>query len=151
MAGTKCVVYENICQRSQFFAEVFFIFCFFFAITCVFQQYHIAVFHFCYSFFRIFANYVIVFCEYNFFAQQFGQTFCYRCQRQFRLGFALGFAHVRAKDYFAAVFHQFFNGRQCCCDSVFISDHTIFQRYVEITSYQNAFALYFQIIYCFFL
>ena len=61
----------------------------------------------------------------------------------------MGLAHVRAKHNLCALFHQIFDGGKCADDTVFVGNHAVFHRYVEITSDENFFAFYFYVFYRF--
>ena len=92
---------------------------------------------------------MIIRYEYNFFAKLLGKTLCNRCKGLALVRAILYFSKVGAENYFAAVSDQLLDGRKCCYDTCLICDHAIFQRYVEIASYKDAFSFCIDIINCF--
>ena len=122
MSSTKCVVYENISQRSKFFGEIIFVLCLFCTITCILKKNYIAIFHSSNSSFCIFTNYVIICCEFYFLSQKFRKANSNRCQRKFRFRLSFWLTKVGAKDYLSAISDQFFDGRKCCNKTVLICD-----------------------------
>ena len=146
VSSTKCIVYEHITQRCQIFTECFAIFGFFSTVTSVFKQNNFSIFHSFYSCFCVRSYDFRISCKFYFLTKQFRETYCYRCQREFRFRFSLWFAQMRAKDYFSAVRDQFFDSWQSCYETVFVCDLAIFQRYVKVTADQDSFAFYVDII-----
>ena len=135
MSSTKCVVYENISQRSKFFGEIIFVLCLFCTITRILKKNYITIFHSSNSSFCIFTNYVIICCEFYFLSQKFRKANSNRCQRKFRFRLSFWLTKVGAKNNFTAIGNQLLNCRKCCYQTVFICNSTILKRYVKVTTY----------------
>ena len=151
VSGTKCVVYINISQGSQFLGEVFFVLGFFFSETNVFQQDNLTICHRGNQSFCVFADNVFIFCKFYILTQQFGQSCSNWSQREFFFIFALRSAQMGAEDYFCIVGNQVLNGRQCSNNSFVVCDYAVFERNVKIAADKDAFAGYLDIFDCFFI
>ena len=150
MGCTKSIVYKYICQRSQVFGKCLFVLCLLCTVTSIFKKNYFSVFHSFYRCLCVVTNYIGIRCKFDFLSQKFGKTFCYWCKRQLWLWLSFWLSEMGAKNYFAAVFDQLLDRRKRCLDTCFIRDISVFQRYVKIASYQDAFPFYVNVVYRFF-
>ena len=149
---TKCIAYIDISQVSQLFAELFTILGLLSTTeTCILKKNYISIFHLRNCFGSCLSGYMIIRYEYYLFAKLLRQTLCNRCQGFSLVRTILYFSKMGAKDHFCAITYQLFDSRKCCNDTGLISDHAVFQRYVEIASYKDTFSFCIDIINCFFI
>ena len=146
VSGTESVVYKYVAERSEIFGERFSVLRLFRSVTGVLQKDYIAVLHSLYSSLCVGANYLRIRSELHFLAQQLGKTGSNGSQRQLRLRLSLGLSKMGAQDYLSAVSDQLLNGGKRCNQTVLIGDLSILQRNVEVTSAENSFSLYIDII-----
>ena len=73
VSGSECVVYENVCERSQFLGKFGVVFLFFFMETNVFEQNGFSVFERSYLFLSVFADDVV--CHGYFAAEKLVKSF----------------------------------------------------------------------------
>ena len=151
MSGTESVVYEYFCQRSEILGESLSVLGLFFSVAGILKENYVAVLHCCDCCLGIGANNFRICRENDRLAEALSKTCSYGSQRQLGLGLTLRLAEVGAKDNLAAVSDQLLDGGQSCNDTVVISDNAGLQRYVEVASAQDIFALYVDIINGFFI
>jgi hypothetical protein len=77
--------------------------------------------------------------EFYFMAEDFTQTFRGGCERVFRIGFAIGSAHVGAENQFRTAVEKVFDRGNRSLDASIVGDLSIFKRHVEIDAHQNYF------------
>ena len=146
MGGSESVVYKYVAEGSQIFGESLSVLGLFRSVTGVLQQDHIAVLHGLNRSFCIGAYHFRIRSELHFLAKQFGKTDSNGSQGQLRLRLSLGFSKMGAQNYLSAVSDQLLNGGKRCNQTVLVGDLSILQRNVEITSAENSFSLYIDII-----
>ena len=140
MRGAESVVYKNIGQRSKLPAQLGIVFGFALFKTGIFQQHDIAVLErggFCLCVFS--GN---VSSHNDFLTQKLAQTVSDDFQGQLRLPFALGLAHMGAKNDAGAVLNEVFNGRQSRNDTLVAGDFSFLGGNVEIAAAKHALTLY---------
>ena len=151
MSRSESVVYENIAERSQLFAELIAVLGLFRAVTGILKENHVAVLHRLNRGLRVRANHFRISGKLYFLAKELGQALRNRCQGQLRLGLSLGFSKVGAKDHLSSVRDQFLNSRKSGHQTVFIRNMKIrVQGHVKITAHKNSLAFYIDIINGFF-
>ena len=152
MGTTECIHYKYICEGSEFLAEFFAVLGFFCTTESgVFQNDDFAVLHCIYSslyavIYNFIRRYECNLCRSN----QFCKAFCSSLQGELCFRTILRLTEVRAEDYLAAFGNELFNSRESSLNPVVVCDHAILHRYVKVYSYQYLFALYINIVYCYF-
>lgn len=119
-------------------------FLFFFMVTYILKKHNVAWFQRFRFRFCVFTD--DVFRHNYLFAKQLRQALCYRSEGKFWLPAFFRAAEVRTKDQFCVVIQQIFDRWQRGNDPLVVGDHTVLQRYVEVTTGQNRFVGYVDIL-----
>ena len=146
MSGTKCIVYKYIAKRSKFLAEFITVLSLFCTITSVLKKNDLAVFHVSYCCFYSVIYNNRAWNEFHFLSEKFCETFCNRCKRKLRFRLSFRFSKVRAKDNLSTICNKLLDCRKSCYQTVLICNFTVLQRYIEVTSYEDSFAFYVDVI-----
>ena len=152
--GTECVAYIIIRKVGQLLREslagILRLGLLFASESGVLQENDIAVLHLLNCLCSSLAGYIVIRNELYFLSKLFGKSCRNRRKRLALVGAVLDLSEVRAQDHLCSLIDQLLNCRKRRDDTCIVRNLSLFQRNVEIASYQNSSVGCIEIIHSFF-